>query len=52
MIEELDAAMAVFDAADIALEAFLEPHRSNLGFKKERFEARVAEYIKSLHDED
>jgi hypothetical protein len=41
MIEELDAAMAVFDAADKTLEQFLEPHRSSLGLTKERFEARV-----------
>jgi hypothetical protein len=52
MIEELVAAMAVFDAADTALEAFLELHCSSLGLTKERFEARVAEYLKSLRDED
>jgi hypothetical protein len=52
MIEELDAAMAAFAAADTALETFLEPHRSSLGLTKERFEARVVEYLKSLRDED
>ena len=52
MIEELDAAMAVFDAANTALEAFLEPHRSSFDLTKERLDARVVEYLKSLRDED
>jgi hypothetical protein len=52
MIEELDGAMAIFDAADKALEAFLEPLRNSLGMAGARFEASVEEYLKSLRDED
>jgi hypothetical protein len=52
MIEELDGAMASFDAADKALEALLEPLRGSLGMAGERFEASVEEYLKSLRDEE
>lgn len=51
MIAELEEATKIFDSADRNLDAFLQPHRDSLGLTKERVEARLAAYLKSVANE-